>query len=213
MRNVVLFSGDGGVGKTVLLMQLAATTVLLDKTWLGMRPAVGPVLYLGAEDDRAELRRRFDSIAKHYGVTWEDLFDAGLRTRSFAGLDALLGKPDRDGVIVATPLFARIRQDVIALRPRLFIIDPAADVYAGNEINRAQVRQFITMLRGIAIKKVHRAAKRARSSRPRQKRSLRSSLRSLLRRLHTPLQTPLQTWFRRLQTTCPRTPPYTPTTV
>ena len=93
MRNVVLFSGDGGVGKTVLLMQLAATTVLLDKTWLGMRPAVGPVLYLGAEDDRAELRRRFDSIAKHYGVTWEDLFDAGLRTRSFAGLDALLASP------------------------------------------------------------------------------------------------------------------------
>ena len=36
-------------------MQLAAATVL-DKDWLGMRPAVGPVLYLGAEDDADELR-------------------------------------------------------------------------------------------------------------------------------------------------------------
>jgi RecA-family ATPase len=64
MRNVTLLSGDGGVGKTIALMQLSAATVL-GKDWLGMRPAVGPVLYLGAEDDADELRRRFESIAKH----------------------------------------------------------------------------------------------------------------------------------------------------
>jgi RecA-family ATPase len=150
MRNVTLLSGDGGVGKTVLLMQLAVATVL-GKEWLGMRPTVGPVLYLGAEDDADELRRRFENIAKHYGATWQDLFDAGLRTLSFAGADALLGKPDRDSIIVATPLLARVRQDVIDLRPKLFIVDPAADVFAGKEIDRAQVRQFITMLRGIGI--------------------------------------------------------------
>src|SRR4029077_20562487 len=70
---------------------------------------------------------------------------------SFARLDALLGKPDRDGIIAATPLLARVRQDVIDLHPKLFIVDPAADVFAGKEIDRAQVRQFITLLRGIAI--------------------------------------------------------------
>jgi RecA-family ATPase len=150
MRNVSLLSGDGGVGKTVLLMQLAAATVL-GKDWLCMRPAVGPVLYLGAEDDADELRRRFESIAKHYSATWQDLFDAGLRTLSFAGMDALLGKPDRDGIIVATPLLTRLRDEAIALKPRLIIFDPAADVFAGKEIDRAQVRQFITLLRAIAI--------------------------------------------------------------
>jgi hypothetical protein len=150
MRNVTLLSGDGGVGKTVALIQLAAATVL-GKDWLGMRPAVGPVLYLGAEDDADELRRRFESIAKHYGATWRDLFDAGLRTLSFAGADALLGKPNRDGLIVETPLLAHLREDAIALKPRLIIIDPAADVFAGKEVDRVQVRQFITLLRAIAI--------------------------------------------------------------
>lgn len=150
MRNVTLLSGDGGVGKTVALMQLAAATVF-DMSWLNMRPAVGPVFYLGAEDEPDELRRRFEAIGRHYGATWESLFDAGLRVLSFAGADALLGKPDRDGIIVPTPLLLRVRTDVIALRPRLFIIDPAADVFAGKEIDRAQVRQFITLLRGIAI--------------------------------------------------------------
>jgi RecA-family ATPase len=150
MRNVTLLSGDGGVGKTVALMQLAGA-IVLGKEWLGMRPAVGPVLYLGAEDDPDELRRRFENIAKYYGATWEDLFDAGLRTLSFAGADALLGKPDRDGIIVATPLLARLREEAIALKPRLIIVDPAADVFAGKEIDRAQVRQFINLLRAIAI--------------------------------------------------------------
>jgi RecA-family ATPase len=150
MRNVTLVSGDGGVGKTVVLMQLAAATAL-GKQWLGMCPMVGPVLYLGAEDDGDELRRRFEAIAKHYSTTWKDLFDVGLRVLSFAGLDALLGKPDRDGLIVGTPLLERVRLDLIALHPKLFIVDPAADMFAGKEVDRAQVRQFITLLRGVAI--------------------------------------------------------------
>jgi RecA-family ATPase len=150
MCNVTLLSGDGGVGKTVALMQFAAATVL-GKDWLGMRPATGSALYFGAEDDADECRRRFGDIAKHYGATWQDLFDAGLRALSFAGADALLGKPNRDGLIVSTPLLARLRDDAIAFKARLIIIDPAADVFEGKEIDRAQVRQFISLLRAIAI--------------------------------------------------------------
>jgi AAA domain len=71
MRNVTLLSGDGGVGKTIALMQLSAATVL-GKDWLGMRPAVGPLFdaglrvlsfagadaLLGNEPQRGETRRR-----------------------------------------------------------------------------------------------------------------------------------------------------------
>lgn len=31
------------------------------------------------------------------------------------------------------------------------VIDPSADVFGGDEINRAQVRKFVSMLRGLAI--------------------------------------------------------------
>jgi RecA-family ATPase len=37
------------------------------------------------------------------------------------------------------------------IRPRFIGIDNAADVYTGNENDRAQVRKFLTMLRKLAI--------------------------------------------------------------
>ena len=39
-----------------------------------------------------------------------------------------------------------------AHRPRLLVLDTSADFYAGDEIARAQVRQFIGLLRGLAIR-------------------------------------------------------------
>ena len=40
----------------------------------------------------------------------------------------------------------------LRIQPKLIVIDNSADVFAGNENDRAQVRQFITLLRGIAIR-------------------------------------------------------------
>ena len=37
------------------------------------------------------------------------------------------------------------------IRPKLIVLDNAADIYGGNENDRAQVRQFIGLLRGMAI--------------------------------------------------------------
>lgn len=46
---------------------------------------------------------------------------------------------------------AEWRKAIYDIRPRLIVIDNSADVYAGNENDRAQVRQFITLLRGPTI--------------------------------------------------------------
>ena len=70
---------------------------------------------------------------------------------SFAGQDATLGEPDRAGIIRPTPLFERLRNDVLTRRPVNVILDPVADIFAGDEISRRQVRQFIGLLRGLAI--------------------------------------------------------------
>jgi RecA-family ATPase len=149
LKNVTLLSGEGGVGKSILALHLAAATTL-GRDWLGALPMPGPALVLCCEDDEHELRRRLDQIVQHYGTSHAEL-SKGMHMLSLAGQDAVMAAPDKRGLIMPTPLFARLRQAARDIRPRLIVIDNSADVYAGNENDRAQVRQFVTLLRGIAI--------------------------------------------------------------
>jgi DNA repair protein RadA/Sms len=55
---VTLFGGDGKVGKSKLAMQLCVATAA-ELEWLGMKPAPGPVIYVGAEDDVDKFHRQF----------------------------------------------------------------------------------------------------------------------------------------------------------
>jgi hypothetical protein len=150
LLNVTLLSGEGAAGKSTLLMQLAGSTVL-GKGWIGMIPAQGPALYLSCEEDHDEVRRRMEDVAAYLGSTRPELVERGLRVLSFAGLNAILGEPDRAGVIRPTRLFIRVRSEAQKLRPKLVVIDTVADTFGGDEIKRAQARQFITILRGLAI--------------------------------------------------------------
>jgi RecA-family ATPase len=149
LKNVTLLTGEGGVGKSILALHLAAATAL-GRDWLGTMPTPGTALVLCCEDDEHELHRRLDQIVAHYGASHEELSKA-LHAVSLAGQDAVMAAPDKKGLIVPTPLFSRLRQAACDLRPRLIVVDNSADVFAGSENDRAQVRQFITLLRGIAI--------------------------------------------------------------
>jgi AAA domain len=68
-----------------------------------------------------------------------------------AGLDAVLAEPDRKGNLAVTAIFPKLVSQAIELRPELIVIDPSADVFGGDEINRAQVRKFVSMLRTLAM--------------------------------------------------------------
>lgn len=149
LQNVTLLSGEGGVGKSILALHLATATVL-GRDRLSALPAPGPALVLCCEDDEHELHRRLDQIVEHYGASHEEL-SKGMHAVSLAGQDAVMAAPDKKGLIVPTPLFWRLRQAACDIRPGLIVVDNSADVFAGNENDRAQVRQFITLLRGIAI--------------------------------------------------------------
>ena len=50
-----------------------------------------------------------------------------------------------------TKLLGRLREAACDLQPKIIVVDNSADVFAGNENDRAQVRQFVGMLRGLAI--------------------------------------------------------------
>lgn len=147
-RTVTNLSGDGGSGKTLIIMQLIAASSLRTE-WLGREVSVGPCLYYGAEDEADELHRRLESIVQSAGRELSEL--EGIRLIPMAGSDAVLAEPDRNGHITATALFKKLEQETKTLRPKLIVIDPSADVFGGDEINRAQVRKFVSMLRGLAI--------------------------------------------------------------
>jgi RecA-family ATPase len=150
LRQPTLLSGVGSIGKTLLALQLLAAHAL-GRDWIRMLPELGPGIYFGCEDDADEIRRRVADIAAHYRATFADLIAGGLHLLSFAGKDAILGAPNRAGVIEPTSLFHRIRTAVCEIKPKTVVIDTSADVFAGNENDRAQVRQFVGLLRRLGI--------------------------------------------------------------
>jgi AAA domain len=147
-NNVTLLSGEGSIGKTILALQLSAAVVLA-KDWLQSLPDFGPAIAVCCEDDENELWRRLDLIAKHYGATLSDFRE--LHLLALAGEDALMAVPDRRGIIQPTKLLDRIREAACDIRPKLIVLDNSADIFGGNENDRAQVRQFVSILRGMAI--------------------------------------------------------------
>jgi RecA-family ATPase len=147
---VTTMSGDGGVGKSLVALQLAVATAL-GRDWLGHQTRKGGVLYVSAEDDIDELHRRLSGIGGHYQSTIDELGD--LTLLSLVGKDAILSVAGSNGrEMCTTPLFDRIEKWICEKKPILFVIDTLADVFGGDEINRSHARQFISQLRSLCVK-------------------------------------------------------------
>ena len=149
-RTVTMLSGDGGIGKSLLALQLAIA-VSMQREWIGTLPEYGPAIYVSAEDDRDELHRRVAGIAAKQGIDLTDLRD--LHMIPLAGSDAVMGVPEgKANLIRETAVWRGLVQHVERLRPRLIVLDTLADVFAGNEIARQEARQFVGQLRGLALR-------------------------------------------------------------
>jgi RecA-family ATPase len=147
---VTMLSGDGAAGKTTIALQLGVATVR-GTDWLGaVIEEPGPVIFFSAEEDNDEVHRRLDAIVAHHGIDMNAL--AGLHILCMPGADVVLGAADRSGVVKATPLLEALERSAVEMRPALIVIEAAADVFAGNENDRSQVRQFVGLLRRLAIK-------------------------------------------------------------
>jgi RecA-family ATPase len=148
LNNVTLLSGEGAVGKSILSLHLAVATVLA-RDWAGTMPEPGAAMVIACEDDGGELHHRLHHIAAHFGASFADL--AGLHVTSLAGQDALMATPRRDGLLQTTKLFGRVLEAACDIKPKLIVLDNSADIFGGGENDRAQVRQFIGILRGLAM--------------------------------------------------------------
>src|SRR5262249_12010734 len=147
-RNVALLYGDGGLGKSLLALDLARARATKG-SWLGLKTLPGKTLVLSAEDDLEELHRRLDTICFRHKVSLGDLSD--MRLIDLVGQDAVIGELSRNGRIVATELYHFMLRQIADFAPSLVVVDALADSFAGDENNRIQARQFISMLRNPAI--------------------------------------------------------------
>ncbi len=141
-----LLSGDGGTGKSLLALMLAAS-VARGASWLGRPTERGPALVVSAEDCEGELHRRLADISRAEGFDLRAL--SGLRLAALDG-ETILAARRSDGTLGATPLFAALEAAALPLRPRLIVLDTAAALFGGEEINRRDVQSFISMLNGLA---------------------------------------------------------------
>lgn len=137
---VSLLSGDGGLGKSLLMQQLM-TAAATGRDWLGLKTRRCKAFGLFCEDDNNELWRRQKAICDSMSLSLEACFN--MQWLSGDGIDPVLMEfSDSDGGH-ATPLFDELMEYLESWEVELVIIDTAADTFAGNEISRIQVRNFI----------------------------------------------------------------------
>src|SRR5262249_15721068 len=138
---VTLMYGDGGIGKTLLAHQYA-TCAATGKDWLSQETRPAKVMCFFCEDSEDELHRRQSAINRALGVTFRDLSNLGLTSRR--NMDNLLAVWDRStGEMKARNVWHELRQAVLDFGAEVLIIDTIADVYAGDELSRAQVTAFV----------------------------------------------------------------------
>jgi RecA-family ATPase len=90
-------------------------------------------------------------IGAHNGVPLTDMARAGLHVTSWAGEHAVLAVAAKNGKIEPTPRYRQLLEMASDIRPKMIGIASSANVFAGNENDRAQVQQFMSMLTRIAV--------------------------------------------------------------
>lgn len=149
-NTVTILGGDGGTGKSLLALQMAVATAT-SLPWIGLKiHQPGKALVLSAEDDDEELQRRVAGICDTQGLHRSSL--SNLLIRSTAGEETLLAQLDgKTNTLKATPIYRTICASMKREKPTLLVLDTLADLHAGNENDRAHARQFIGLLRHLAI--------------------------------------------------------------
>lgn len=145
MRTATALYGNGGDGKSLLLLMLGVS-VTLGLPWLGMEVRRGPAIILAAEDDADELHRRLAAICDAIGRD----FPEHLHIRS-AVEDGHLADLDPRKGIVPNDLYGRLRESVRQIRPALIGLDTLGNLFPGNENDRAQATTFVSLIKGLAM--------------------------------------------------------------
>jgi RecA-family ATPase len=138
--------GSGGIGKS-LLAQLLATCVVTGRDFFGAAIEPAPVIGIFGEDDDEELERRQWRINQAFGLKFADL--GKLHLEGAAGLNNILcsfpnGAPEHG------PLYQALIDNAEQRKAGLIILDNRAQMFLGNENDRAVATYSGNLAAGLA---------------------------------------------------------------
>jgi len=149
--SVMLLTGPGGAGKSLLMQQLL-TSAVLGWPFLGLACQPGRALFFGAEDDQDELWRRQHDINRAAGLTMTDIAEAGLWLAPRVGFDNTLSRLDKkEWRMQPTTLFERLLHKCLEEGITYLVVDTATQTFGGNQNDEQQVVQFLNQLRRLAV--------------------------------------------------------------
>ena len=141
LHTVAMISGDGGLGKTMLLLQLLVACAL-GRDWLGIPTLPCRAFGIFCEDDRDELHRRVADVVRYYGAEMNDLENLILVCR--VGLDSEVMTFGADfGAGKITEFGDRLFGMITEFGAQAIGVDSLHDTFIANENSRPQARQFV----------------------------------------------------------------------
>jgi len=147
-RAVSVLFGQGGVGKTLLIHQLA-NCVASGRDFMGIETRKMPVLAIHCEDDTDEIKRRQLSINDWLGLNEiTQTGPANLYIWPRVGQDNILVTFPNQGEDKPSEFYPELCNTISDIKTReqadeiLIILDTAADMFGGNENIRREVNTF-----------------------------------------------------------------------
>ena len=132
-------------------MQQLAIAAATGTKWLGLETRKCKVFGLFCEDSNNELLRRQHAICLSQSIELNDCYNFAWLSGN--GIDPVLMDFSSVNLGDYTDLFNMLEKFFEHWEPELIIIDTAADVFAGDEIKRIQVRNFINRALNILAQK------------------------------------------------------------
>ncbi|WCT76329.1 AAA family ATPase [Novosphingobium humi] len=149
VRQTTMLTGMGGVGKSLLTLDLLAS-IALGLPFLGMETERARCLFVTCEDDVDELWRRLASFCRAHGVRMADL-DGWLSLVSLAGETGTeLARYADNGGLVTTERWQQLVTTNERLGIRVVAYDNATDAFAGDHNAIHEVAAFVNLLTGEA---------------------------------------------------------------
>ncbi len=142
LRQVTLFGGHGGTGKSSIALVIAAH-VACGRPFAGLAVRQMPVLFASLEDEPALLLYRLKRIVQAYNLPPEEVI-ANIRILDGASSASTLFAEEAFGQTRPTAAYYELAERCVGAG--LVVIDNASDAFDANENHRRSVRSFVRSL-------------------------------------------------------------------